>query len=143
ADPGLYEFLAAELIGLLAANLADAGDGFAAVFEAAALELALRRRGGRDGGAHVVEDAEGAGLAVAVGAGLAATHVRQHFLHHVADQFVGHLHGGPHVLTTETQRHREDKKQRTTASEGLRILFLFPYLLCVSVYLWFKSLSLG
>ena len=95
ADLRLFQFLAAELLGLLDADLADAGDGLAAVFEAARLELALRLGGGGDGGVDVVEDAalRGRGRCRRRGGGLAVAHLRQHLLDHAADQIIGDLHG--------------------------------------------------
>jgi hypothetical protein len=95
ADLRLFEFLAAERLRLLGADVADALHGLAAVVEAAALERALGLGGGGDRGADVVEDAPAPRLAVAGrGLGLSVAHVRQDFLHHTADKFVGDLHGG-------------------------------------------------
>src|SRR5690606_24410772 len=97
ADLRLLELLAAERLGLLEADLADAGDGLASVLEAALLELALGPGGGADGGVDVGEDAaagRGGGAAVAVGGGRAGAHARQHLLDDAADQIIGDLHGG-------------------------------------------------
>src|SRR5262249_2773739 len=91
ADLRLFQFLAAERLGLLGADLADLRQRLAPVLEATALELALGGGGGIDGGAHVVEDASFGGAAVAVARG--AAHLRQDLLDDAADQIIGDLHG--------------------------------------------------
>src|SRR5262249_296633 len=69
ADLRLVEFLAAERLRLLLADLADAVDGLAAVLQAARLEFALGINGSLDGGANILVDAPRPSLAVAAGRG--------------------------------------------------------------------------
>src|SRR5262249_24790551 len=63
AELGLFKLFAAELFGLFDTDLADAGDGLAAILQAAGLELPLRLRRRLNGAVHVVEHAPAAGLA--------------------------------------------------------------------------------
>ena len=81
------------MLGLVDADLANAGDGLAAAFQAAGRRTSRWAvDGGGDGVVDVVEDAPVAvGLAVAR-RGLAVAHAGQDFLHDAADQFIGDLH---------------------------------------------------
>ena len=93
ADFSLFQLIAPELLRPVDADLANAGNRLAAVFQTARFKLLLSfdRRG--HGFIHVVEDPPA--VSAAVGRpGVAVAHVAEHFLHNAANQFVGDLHGG-------------------------------------------------
>src|SRR5262249_12981429 len=92
ANPGLFHFLAAEWFGLLDANAAHTVHGLAPVFYPSGFELALSCRRCSHRTADVVEDAPAARFAVTRG-GMAVAQVDQDFLHQIANEFVGDLHG--------------------------------------------------
>jgi hypothetical protein len=107
ADLGLFELEPSQLLGLADADLADALDSFAAVFERSRTERLKRLIGGRDRVIDRRKHAEvsrRARMRLAIGKYSRVPHLGQDFLHHVADQIFGHLHGW-HRCNLESVAH--------------------------------------
>ena len=135
ADLGLFQFLAAELLGLVDADLADAVDGLAAVVQAAAPRTAAgrrpRRRRRSSTSSKTPRRRPWRGRCSRRRLAVAVAHLGQDLLDHVADQVVGDLHG----VISSIIHHKTQRAQRTKEEQFLPCVPLCSLCLLVNLLL--------